>query len=83
MGNTRKAKSDLSWAELLREVRRAVDEGPDGWKTPRQIAKETGYSVAHTAKLLKTATEDGNAECRKFHVDQGNRSYPANHFRML
>jgi hypothetical protein len=83
MGNTRKAKGDLGWAELLSDARRTVDEVPEEWKSVRQISQETGYSNAHVAKLLKIAVEEGRAERRRFHVDQGYRTYPSNHFRML
>jgi len=84
MGDPRKPKGDLDWTELLADVRSEnQNPAPKGWKTIREVARETGYSDAHTSKLLMKAVDEGKAEVKKFHIDQGYRYYPTRHFRML
>ncbi len=83
MGDSGKTKGDLSWADLLRKLRE-VEFGsvPDGWKTRREIADETGKSVSCTSNLLRTATFGGTIEMKAFSIDVGPRNYPVPHYRI-
>ena len=84
MGDTRKTKSDLSWANLLSEERKVpAEEVPDGWKTSRTIAEEQGRSISYTSCLLRDAVMQGKVEVQKFSVNVGPRTYPVPHYRIV
>ena len=84
MGNTRKAKDDLSWTELLSEER--VSEGLDNpgpdWKTTEMIAEETDKSVSHASWQIRMAMRSGKLEMQKFLIDTGIKPYPVPHYRI-
>ena len=84
MGNTRKAKGDLSWADLLSEERKVpAEEVPDGWKTSRAIAEEQSRSLSHTSWLIREAVLEGKVEMKRFSIDVGPRTYPVPHYRII
>ena len=84
MGNTRKAKDDLSWTELLSESMAEPFEkpGPD-WKTTEMIAEETGKSISHASWQIRTAMRSGKLEKQKFLIDTGIKPYPVPHYRII
>lgn len=83
MGDSRKANDNLSWTDMLREVRIAgVEEVPEGWKTTNDIAEEAGMSASHTNKILRVAVKQGRAEMKSFSVKRNNRLLPIPHYRM-
>jgi hypothetical protein len=83
MGNTRKTKGDLSWADLLSEERKVPAENiPDGWKSARTIAGEENRSISHTSRLLRDAVREGRVEMQKISIDVGSRTYPVPHYRI-
>jgi len=84
MGDTRKTKSDLSWADLLAEERKVpAEKVPADWKTTRTIAEEQSRSVSHTSSLLRNAVREGRVEAKTFSVDVGERTYPVPHYRII
>jgi hypothetical protein len=84
MGDTRKTKGDLSWADLLSEERKVpAEEVPDGWKSAREIAAETNKSLSHTSWLLRVGVAEGRIEMQKFSIDVGTRTYPVHHYRIV
>jgi len=83
MGNSRKAKDDLSWTEMLAETRMETAEVPAGWKTASEIAKEMDRSVSTASQQLRVAIDSGRAEVRKFPIKAGDRIYPVPHYRII
>jgi len=73
---------------LLKELAQALSEGgidkvPEGWKTARQYASESGVGVAHASGLLKTATEAGMVERKRFRVRAGSVIKAVLHYRKV
>jgi len=56
------------------------DEVPEGWKTVREIAAETGYSEHHTWKQLRQLHEQGKIERRRFKICTGTTVRPVPHY---
>jgi hypothetical protein len=84
MGDTRKTKGDLNWADLRSEERKIpADEIPGGWKTSRTIAGEQGRSISYTSCLLREAVMEGKVEVQKFSINVGPRTYPVPHYRIV
>lgn len=84
MGNTRKTKGDLNWADLLAAERKVPSENvPDGWKSARTIAGEENRSISHTSWLLREAVREGRVEVQKISIDVGSRTYPVPHYRIV
>ena len=83
MGNSRKDKDDLSWADLLREsmVSPLDNPGPE-WKTTAQVARETGKSISHASWKLRLAMREGKLEMQKFLIKTGIKPYPVPHYRI-
>ena len=83
MGNTRKTKGDLNWADLLAEERKVpAEKVPNGWKTSRTIAGEQNRSLSHTSRLIREAVREGKVEMKRFSIDVGPRTYPVPHYRI-
>ena len=84
MGDTRKTKGDLNWANLLSEERKVpAEEVPGGWKNAREIAAETEKSLSHTSWLLRVGVAEGRIEMQKFSINVGHRNYPVPHYRIV
>ena len=84
MGDTRKTKGDLSWADLLAEERKVpAEEVPAGWKSSRTIADEENRSISHTSWLIREAVREGRVEVKRFSIDVGPRTYPVPHYRII
>ena len=82
VGNSNKNKNDLGWLDQLREEFSGhAEDVPDGWKTVKQLAKETGMSEVHTRKLVAKGIESGTVDVRKFKIQTITRLMPVPHYR--
>jgi len=57
-----------------------ADEVPEGWKTVREIAAETGYSGHHVWKRLRQLHEAGKIERRRSRICTGTTIRPVPHY---
>lgn len=82
MARTNKNKNNLDWLNQLREEfsGRPVSV-PDGWKTIKQLAKESGMSEVHTRKVVATGIENGTVEVKKFKIKTITRLMPVPHYK--
>lgn len=75
-------------ANLLAELAEAIASGgveqvPAGWQTAREIAEESGKSLARASDILRDAIEHGLVEVRTFRIRAGNKVYPVPHYRRV
>jgi len=73
-------------ANLLAELVRALEDGgieevPAGWRTARDIAEESGKSLARASEILRDAVERGLVEVKVFRIRTGGKVYPVPHYR--
>lgn len=73
---------------LLAELVRALEDGgiepvPAGWQTAREIAEESGKSIARVSEVLRDAVERGLVEVKAFRIRTGGKVYPVPHYRRV
>lgn len=72
------------WVSAFGQAEKMSRVVPEGWKTIRQIAEETGRSVCSTHKHVKGLACEGKVEVRKFMVPTDSRGYyPVPHYRIV
>jgi len=71
------------WFDVLAAANSGdADEVPEGWKTVREIAAETGFSEHHTWKQLRQLHERGKIERRRFKICTGTTIRPVPHYNL-
>ena len=55
-------------SDLLRLLSREEDQVPKGWLSARQIAAETGSTIARVETALRRLTEAGRAEVKEYRI---------------
>lgn len=82
MGNSRKAKDDLKWTEMLHDVRAEEHEPPGKeWISRRDMRKKMGFSDGHMNKVVADLIASGRLERKRFKVWTGCRYYPMTYYR--
>lgn len=72
-------------SEWLKKLRLAaietVDKVPPGWKTKREIAKETGFSPKYIEQLLRASVEAGKIQRKTFKIQVGEFTRVVPHYK--
>jgi hypothetical protein len=70
-----------AWAAALATPKQ-VDEVPEGWLTPKEIAAKLGKATPTVGAMLCRAVAEGRCERKTFRITSGSVTRPIPHYRL-